>query len=115
MAAVLLHAASPAARATLALLLLVVAVSTLAATVYKTVDAKGVVTYSDTPPVGEVEVETLEIDVQAAAPSQGAQEQLESMRETTDRMVADRQQREKHRAQMRNLQLQSESRPQVID
>jgi hypothetical protein len=35
------------------------------------------------------------------------------MRETTDRMVADRQQRERHRAEMRKLQ--SESRPQVIN
>jgi len=82
-------------------------------TVYKTVDAKGVVTYSDTPPPQGAEVETLVIDVQAAEPSQGAQDQLEAMRETTDRMVADRQQREQHRAEMRKLQ--SESRPQAVD
>lgn len=105
----------PTATASLSLLLLLAAVPVPAATVYKTVDANGVVTYSDTPPAGEIEVETLVIDVQSAPPSQGVQEQLEAMRETTDRMVADRQQRERHRAQMRNLQMQSESRPQVID
>ena len=105
--------ASPTAATSLALLLLLAAAPAPAATVYKTVDAKGVVTYSDTPPAGEIEVETLVIDVQSAPPSEGVQEQLEAMRETTDRMVADRQQRERHRADMRKLQ--SESRPQVID
>lgn len=97
----------------IALLLLVFAMPLLAATVYKTVDAKGVVTYSDTPPPEGTEAETLVIDVQEAESAQGAQDQLEAMRETTDRMVADRQQRERHRAEMRKLQ--SESLPQVID
>ncbi len=110
----ILRPAAVSARViSIALLLLVFAVPLLAATVYKTVDSKGVVTYSDTPPAEGAEVETLVIDVQAAEPAQGAQDQLEAMRETTDRMVADRQQREKHRAEMRKLQ--SESRPEVID
>jgi hypothetical protein len=101
--------------ACLGLLVLQLAAPTLAATVYKTVGANGVVTYSDTPPAEAVEVETLEIDARAPELSDSAHEQLEAMRETTDRMVADRQQREKHRAEMRKLQIESESRSQVID
>jgi Domain of unknown function (DUF4124) len=115
MPGILRSATAPARVVSVALLLLASALPVLAATVYKTVDAKGVVTYSDTPPAEGAGVETLVIDVQAAQPSQGAQDQLEAMRETTDRMVADRQQREQHRARIRKLQLQSEPRPQVID
>ena len=44
-----------------------------------------------------------------------AQEQLEAMRETTDRMVADRQQREKHRAELRQLQAEKTRQTQVIE
>jgi len=84
-----------------------------AATVYKTVDENGVVSYSDTAPAIEQEAEVMVIDVPAPQDSESAQEQLEAMRETTDRMVADRQQREKHRAEMRKLQAESE--PQVIE
>mgnify|MGYP003630760113 CR=1 FL=1 len=87
----------------------------VAATVYKTVDEKGVVSYSDTPPAEEVPVETLVIDVQAPELSDTAQEQWQALRETTDRMVADRQQREKHRAEMREQQAQSQAPPQVAE
>ena len=86
-----------------------------AATVYKTVDEMGVVSYSDTPPAEEVPVETMVIEVQAPELSETAQEQLEAMRETTDRMVADRQQREKHRADMRQQQLAHQPQPQVVE
>ena len=86
----------------------------LATTVYKTVDENGVVSYSDTPPVEEVPVETLVIDVQAPQLSETAQDQLEAMRETTDRMVADRQQREKHRAELRQQQAQSQAPSQAV-
>ena len=68
-----------------------------AATVYRTVDDNGVVGYSDTPPADEAEVEILVIDIPTPELSESARQQLEAMRETTDRMVADRQQREKHR------------------
>lgn len=88
---------------------------TVAATVYKTVDEQGVVSYSDTPPAEAVPVETLVIDVQAPELSETAQQQLEDLRETTDRMVADRQQREKHRAEMREQQAQSQAPPQVAE
>ncbi len=95
------------------LLASLVAGPVLAATVYKTVDENGVVSYSDTAPAIEQEAEVMVIDVPAPQDSESAQEQLEAMRETTDRMVADRQQREKHRAEMRKLQAESE--PQVIE
>jgi hypothetical protein len=85
-----------------------------AATVYKTVDENGVVSYSDTPPVEEVAVETMVLDVQTPDLSDTSQEQLEAMRETTDRMVADRQQREKHRAELRKQQAQSQAPQQVV-
>jgi len=86
----------------------------LAATVYKTVDGNGVVSYSDTPPAEEVPVETVVIDVQTPELGETSQEQLEAMRETTDRMVADRQQREKHRAELRKQQVESQAPPQVV-
>ena len=95
------------------LLASLVAGPVLAATVYKTVDENGVVSYSDTAPAIEQEAEVMVIDVPAPQDSESAQEQLEAMRETTDRMVVDRQQREKHRAEMRKLQAESE--PQVIE
>lgn len=78
-----------------------------AATVYKTVDENGVVSYSDTPPEGDVSVETLTIDAAAPELSDTERQRLDDMRETTDRMVADRQQREKHRAELRKEQAQS--------
>ena len=86
----------------------------LATTVYKTVDENGVVSYSDTPPAEEVPVETVVIDVQTPELGETSQEQLEAMRETTDRMVADRQQREKHRAELRKQQVESQAPPQVV-
>jgi TolA-binding protein len=95
--------------------LILVAAPVLSATVYKTVDENGVVSYSDTAPAPEQEAEVMVIDVQAPQDSESAQEQLEAMRETTDRMVADRQQREKHRAEMRKLQAENEPPPQVIE
>ena len=77
-------------------LVLLGSVPVLAATVYKTVDENGVVSYSDTAPAQDQQAEVMVIDVQAPADDELAQEQLEAMRETTDRMVTDRQQREKH-------------------
>ena len=106
-------AAAPPRACSLALALLFFALPAPAATVYRTVDDNGVVGYSDTPPADEVEVEILVIDIPTPELSESARQQLEAMRETTDRMVADRQQREKHRAELRKLQLESE--PRVIE
>jgi hypothetical protein len=90
----------------LATLSLIFSLPITAATVYKSVDKGGVVTFSDTPPIQNVTVETVEIVEHA--PSSGEQtERLEDMRETTDRMAADRMAREKHRAEIRKLQAET--------
>ena len=78
-----------------------------AATVYKTVDDNGVVSYSDTRPPEDIPVETVEIATQAPQDSALAQQRLQDMRETTDRMATDRMAREKHRAELRKLQAQT--------
>jgi len=80
--------------------------SAAAATVYKTVDENGVVSFSDTPPDTAAPVETMKID--AATPEVSAEEQqrLQDMRETTDRMAADRKEREQQRAELRQEQSQ---------
>ncbi|TXS93869.1 DUF4124 domain-containing protein [Parahaliea maris] len=91
-------------RASLAALTLALLSSgTLAdsATVYKTVDEDGVVSFSDTPPAEGKTAETLEYSTANSAPDEAYQQRLEDMRETTDRMAADRREREKHRAELR--------------
>ena len=72
-------------------------------TVYRHVDENGVVTFSDTPPEGEQDAETLNIATPAAQDPDAYLENLDAMRETTDRMAADRREREKHRAEMREI------------
>ena len=93
----------------LAALALLCALPAIAATVYKTVDENGVVSYSDTMPEGQAPVETLQISAQTPPVSEETRRSVENMRETTDRLVADRMAREKHRAQMRQLQAQTEA------
>jgi hypothetical protein len=83
--------------------------------VYKTVGEDGVVSYTDTPPAPEEQVETLVIEVREPQLQESAREQLEDLRETTDRMVADRQQREKHRAELRQADPRSQPPIQVIE
>ena len=77
-----------------------------AATIYKSIDENGVVSFSDTRPAEHVLLETVVIDEQIAPPSGQTQQRLQDMRETTDRMVADRMAREKHRAELRQLEAQ---------
>jgi hypothetical protein len=91
-------------------LLLLCCIPTSAATVYRTVDEHGVVSFSDTRPAGDVAVETMVIDTQAPQVSEAAQQRLQDMRETTDRMATDRMAREKHRAEIRQLQAQAQPR-----
>jgi hypothetical protein len=81
----------------------------LAATVYKTVDENGVVSFTDIKPTGETPVETLVIDARAPQVSEAEQQRLQDMRDTTDRMAADRMAREKHRAELRQLQAQTQA------
>ena len=78
-----------------------------AATIYKSIDENGVVSYSDTRPADDSVVETLVIDEQSPAATEQAQQRLQDMRDTTDRMVADRMAREKHRAELRQLEAQT--------
>jgi hypothetical protein len=84
----------------------------LAATVYKTVDENGVASFTDIKPTGESPVETLVIDARAPQVSEVEQQRLQDMRDTTDRMAADRMAREKHRAELRQLQAQTQAQPQ---
>ena len=77
-----------------------------AETVYKSIDDSGVVSFSDSRPMGDIPVETVVIEEQAPPSSGLAEQRLKDMRETTDRMVADRMAREKHRAELRQLDAQ---------
>jgi hypothetical protein len=79
----------------------------LSSTVYKTVDENGVVSFSDTPPGGDTQVETMQID----APDPRLDEEDQARLETTDRMAADRREREKHRAELRRLQAETTPPP----
>ena len=81
----------------------------LAATVYKTVDENGVVSFTDIKPAGESPVETLLIDARAPQVNEVEQQRLQDMRDTTERMATDRMAREKHRAELRQLQAQTQA------
>lgn len=72
-------------------------------TVYKSVDEDGNVTFSDSPPADAKETQELQVNVPDPQPTGEQQQALEDMRETTDRMAADRREREKHRAEMKEL------------
>jgi len=74
------------------------ALPALGATVYKTVDADGKVSYSDTPPPQGVAAEVIETRDAYAGPDPDTAERLQQMRETTDRLRADRLEREQARA-----------------
>ena len=83
------------------LVLLLVSVGAAAQTVYKSVE-DGVPTFSDAPPP-EGEVEVIHMQVPPAPKDDLLEARLEDMRETTDRMAADRREREKHRAELRAM------------
>ena len=90
------------------------------ATVYRTVDESGVVSFSDIPPDDGAPTERLQIDAPTPSSTDEYVENLEAMRETTDRMAEDRRAREKHRAEMRELAARTEAyeqsqQPQVIE
>ena len=74
-----------------------------AQTVYKSVE-NGVTTFSDAPPSDDTPVETIVLEVPAPADDPQLTERLEQMREATDRMAADRREREAHRATLREQQ-----------
>lgn len=74
-----------------------------AQTVYRSVDETGAVSFTDTPPADEQDVEEVRLNVAAPQDPEAYQQSLEDMRETTDRMADDRREREKHRAEMREI------------
>ncbi|WP_170287397.1 DUF4124 domain-containing protein [Halioglobus maricola] len=89
------------------------------ATVYKTVDDEGVVSFSDTPPASDAGVETVVVDAPAVQADGVYEDNLEAMRETTDRLAEDRMAREKHRAEMREMAARTDayggSQQQVVE
>lgn len=92
----------------------------LGATVYRTVDENGVVSFSDSPPEGDPDAESFQIATPEPQDAEEAQQRLEDMRETTDRMASDRREREKHRAELREIQgdqqrQQQQQSPQYYD
>ena len=86
-------------------LLFVVTPVVAAQTIYKTVE-NGVTTFSDAP-TADGNAEVITVDVPPPAQDGLLEERLEAMRDTTDRMAADRREREKQRAALRALQAPS--------
>ncbi len=79
------------------LILAAAAAAASSTTVYKVVGSDGVVGFSDTPPEDPAAAELIAIDTPEAASSQESLQNLEAMRETTERMAADRREREAQR------------------
>ena len=84
-------------------LLLLCATAGFSTTVYKTVDEKGVVSFSDIPPAGGLPTEVLQITPTNPQSPEAYLERFEAMRQTTDRMVSERREREKHRAELKEI------------
>ncbi len=80
------------------MLLLSLEISAQPTTVYKSVDENGEVTFSDQPPAGGEQAETLVYDTGEPVSEEEAAARLQRMRETTDRMAADRREREAARS-----------------
>ena len=85
----------------------------IAATVFRTVDANGNASFSDTKPKDVTSVETLVIDVHSPQISDVEQHRLKLIRETSDRMAEARMAREKHRAELRLIQAQLQNQRQI--
>jgi len=68
-----------------------------AATVYKYRDEKGAITYSDSPPSHTEDYEIIELQGQPPTDPEAHQQMLDRMTETSDRLQADRRQREEDR------------------
>ncbi len=66
-------------------------------TVYRTVNEQGVVGFSDTPPADPAAAEVIAVHPPRAAPAAESLQHLEAMRQTTERMAADRRERELER------------------
>lgn len=90
----------------IASLALVSAVQAGTQTVYRSVSPDGTVSFSDTPPA-DAQASTLDIAFSSSTPQTGDIERLRAMRETTDRLVADRLARERHRADLKKLRAET--------
>ena len=90
-------------------LLLLCATAGFSTTVYKTVDEKGVVSFSDMPPAGGMPTQVLQIIPTSPQSPEAFLERFEAMRETTDRMVSERRAREKHRAELKEINARTAS------
>jgi hypothetical protein len=82
-------------------LLLLVGFEARATTIYKSVDAQGRVSFSDQPPVAAEVVDVYEYREPSPSRSALDAERIEAMREVTERMAADRREREASRARAR--------------
>jgi hypothetical protein len=92
-------------------LLLSFAAAAGSTTIYKSVDGQGRVTFSDQPPDrGEV-VDILEYSEPQPRPPALDLQRIEAMREVTDRMAADRREREASRARARAARQSRDSIP----
>lgn len=72
-----------------------------ATTIYKSVDAQGRVTFSDQPPPADEVVDVYEYREPPPSRSALDEERIEAMREVTERMAADRREREANRTRAR--------------
>ncbi len=96
-----------------AILLIPVSLQADTVTVYRTEAADGSVGFSDRAPDSSGPVEQIQLTVPEAGPADEHRARLEAIRETTDRMAADRRERERHRAALRESAARTEalSRP----
>lgn len=79
-----------------------------ATTVYRTVDRHGAVSFSDTPPA-HATIPVLQLQIKTSnGTDEEAAGRLEAMRDTTERMIASRMARERHRAELRKLHAETE-------
>jgi hypothetical protein len=97
---------------TLLLMLSLACVPVWSATVFRSVDARGHVTFSDEPVAQAVSVEHIVLPEHRQQRSALDEQRLLAMRETTARMAADRREREQARASARERALASA--PQVV-
>ena len=87
--------------------LLLLSMESMGTTIYKSVDAEGRVTFSDQPPPGDEVVDVLEYREPGPTTSALDRERIEAMREVTERMAADRREREADRARARAARQQA--------
>ncbi|NND66767.1 MAG: DUF4124 domain-containing protein [Halioglobus sp.] len=97
------------------LLALLIAGTASATTVYRTVDRHGAVSFSDTPPEHAV-IPALQLHIETASSTdEEAAARLAAMRETTERMIASRMARERHRAELRKLDAETDLSRAAVD